>query len=445
MVQLVTTVLKFVPLAVIGVVGLFFIDGGNYEPFAPHGASLSLLSTTAALTLWAFIGLESATVPADEVKDPERTIPRATILGTVVATLALHRRDGRDHGHHPDRRARRLDEPVRRRRRHRLRRRLGQGHRRWWRWSRRSARSTAGSCSRAACRWRPPRTACSRRAFARVHGKRRTPVFGLVVSSVLVTGLMLMNYTKGLVGRLHVRDPAGHADHAGAVRLLGGGAGVAVARRARAFQPQAPRPRRGHRRARLRLQRVGDRRRRRGHRHQGLRAAAGRHPGLHRHALVAAARARSAVTVRRDPADRRARSRRPAMARCRASSTSAATRRLYVGSEVGDAAARAPAPARPRAQAADAAQQGRRCCSTTCSGSSAPARSTTRSPTRSPSAASRCSTSSELLAETLDDRPRPATRCSTRDARGGRPRPVARARRCASGWRRCRPPSSPSG
>ena len=36
--------------------------------------------------------------------------------------------------------------------------------------------------------------------FAKVHGKRRTPVFGLVVSSVLVTALMLMNYTKGLVG-----------------------------------------------------------------------------------------------------------------------------------------------------------------------------------------------------------------------------------------------------
>jgi len=87
MVQLVTTVLKFVPLAIIGLVGLFFIDGGNYEPFAPNGASISLLSTTAALTLWAFIGLESATVPADEVKDPERTIPRATILGTVLATL----------------------------------------------------------------------------------------------------------------------------------------------------------------------------------------------------------------------------------------------------------------------------------------------------------------------------------------------------------------------
>ena len=47
-VQVVTTVLKFVPIALIGLVGLFFIDGGNYEPFAPHGTSIGLLSTTAA-------------------------------------------------------------------------------------------------------------------------------------------------------------------------------------------------------------------------------------------------------------------------------------------------------------------------------------------------------------------------------------------------------------
>ena len=35
--------------------------------------------------------------------------------------------------------------------------------------------------------------------FAKVRGKNRTPIWGLVISSVLLTGLMLMNYTKGLV------------------------------------------------------------------------------------------------------------------------------------------------------------------------------------------------------------------------------------------------------
>ena len=83
---MVTTVLKFVPLAIIGVVGLFFIDGDNLTPFAPEG-TWSAISAAAPLTLWAFIGLESATVAAGEVKDPERTIPRATIIGTLAATL----------------------------------------------------------------------------------------------------------------------------------------------------------------------------------------------------------------------------------------------------------------------------------------------------------------------------------------------------------------------
>ena len=46
-VQLVTTVIKFVPLAVIGLVGLFFIHGANYTPFAPDG-HLRLLSPPAA-------------------------------------------------------------------------------------------------------------------------------------------------------------------------------------------------------------------------------------------------------------------------------------------------------------------------------------------------------------------------------------------------------------
>ena len=43
------------------------------------------IATTAALTLWSFIGLESATVPADDVEDPRRTIPRATLFGTLAA------------------------------------------------------------------------------------------------------------------------------------------------------------------------------------------------------------------------------------------------------------------------------------------------------------------------------------------------------------------------
>ena len=197
-VQVVTTVLKFVPLAIIGVVGLFFIDSDNLTPFAPEG-TWSAISAAAPLTLWAFIGLESATVAAGEVKDPERTIPRATDDRHARRDGGLHPHDGRGHGRRAAGRAGRVLEPVRARRRRDVRRRLGQGHRagRHGRHLRRTERldHAPGAGAARGRRGRPvPRT-----RSPSVHGERKTPVFGLVVSSVLVSGLMLMNYTKGLV------------------------------------------------------------------------------------------------------------------------------------------------------------------------------------------------------------------------------------------------------
>lgn len=86
-VQLVTTVLKLLPLLAICAVGVFFFNAGHFEPFNASGqATLPAVSATVTLTLWAFLGLESGTVPADHVRDPERTIPRATVVGTLIAT-----------------------------------------------------------------------------------------------------------------------------------------------------------------------------------------------------------------------------------------------------------------------------------------------------------------------------------------------------------------------
>lgn len=86
-VQAVTTVLKLLPLVAVAALGVFAVRG---ELVAAHaGVPLSLEATTAAatLTLWALLGLESATVPADKVRDPARTIPRATLAGTLLSAL----------------------------------------------------------------------------------------------------------------------------------------------------------------------------------------------------------------------------------------------------------------------------------------------------------------------------------------------------------------------
>ena len=73
---------------VIATLGLFFFDPGNFLPLNQSGqSSFSAITATVALTLWAFLGLESAIIPAGDVRDPKRTIPRATIIGTAVAAL----------------------------------------------------------------------------------------------------------------------------------------------------------------------------------------------------------------------------------------------------------------------------------------------------------------------------------------------------------------------
>jgi APA family basic amino acid/polyamine antiporter len=88
MVQLVTTILKLLPLILIATLGLFFIHPQNFATFnISHESHFAALTGAATLTLWSFVGLESATIPADDVEDPQKTIPRATILGVVVTAL----------------------------------------------------------------------------------------------------------------------------------------------------------------------------------------------------------------------------------------------------------------------------------------------------------------------------------------------------------------------
>ncbi len=92
-----TVILKLLPLVAIATLGLLYFDAGNFEPFVAGDRSIfAALTATVPLTLWAFLGLESATIPANEVDCPEKIIPKATILGVVftgvvyiLATVAV--------------------------------------------------------------------------------------------------------------------------------------------------------------------------------------------------------------------------------------------------------------------------------------------------------------------------------------------------------------------
>ena len=84
----ITTYTKLVPFAAVALIGLFFIDTSNLSEFNPSGNSLlGSMAALAPVTMFAFLGLESATIPAGDVIDPKRTIPRATVLGITVAAL----------------------------------------------------------------------------------------------------------------------------------------------------------------------------------------------------------------------------------------------------------------------------------------------------------------------------------------------------------------------
>lgn len=87
-VQEVTTLLKVLPLVALVALAVWFALSG--APRAPDpGIPLTggTIATAAGLTFWGFLGLESATVPADKVENAERNVPRATLIGVALTGL----------------------------------------------------------------------------------------------------------------------------------------------------------------------------------------------------------------------------------------------------------------------------------------------------------------------------------------------------------------------
>ncbi|HSL71315.1 MAG TPA: amino acid permease, partial [Longimicrobiales bacterium] len=88
--QVFTTVLKLLPMvAVIGLaIWQLVTDPAAYTahpPTTPVG--LGAVMSASTIAIFAVLGVECATIPAAKVRDPERTIPRATMVGTVLTAL----------------------------------------------------------------------------------------------------------------------------------------------------------------------------------------------------------------------------------------------------------------------------------------------------------------------------------------------------------------------
>jgi len=79
------SVAKLLPMLLFVAVGVFYVDGGRFEGFAPHG--WGNLGETTMVLLYAFVGFETLVVPAGEMKNPRRNVPLALLTVMVVVTI----------------------------------------------------------------------------------------------------------------------------------------------------------------------------------------------------------------------------------------------------------------------------------------------------------------------------------------------------------------------
>ena len=199
--QLVTVILKVTPLLVFALWGVFYFNPHLLAAGAGQSAATAV-NSSAALTMWAFLGLECATIPTDHVADPEKTIPRATLYGTVIAAavyilcttavMGIIPAGSLAHSNAPFADAAKLI---------------------WGGWAGNLiAIAAIISCFGALNGWilmsgQFPQAAARDKLFPSLFAReldRGTPAVGLAFSTLVATVLIIMNYSRGLVDTFNV-------------------------------------------------------------------------------------------------------------------------------------------------------------------------------------------------------------------------------------------------
>jgi len=197
-VQMITSILKILPLVVIAIGGLFFIKTANFHPFNATGSStFEAISSAAAIAMFALVGIECATIPAENVENPGKTVSRATMIGLFVTVAVYLLGAVSIIGTIPAAELKNSASPyadaavvI-----------FGPAARYW----------AAGGAAIAAfgclngwilIQGQIPMALAQDKLFPGAFGwqnKKGAPYFGIIVSSVLMSLFMMMNYTKGLV------------------------------------------------------------------------------------------------------------------------------------------------------------------------------------------------------------------------------------------------------
>ena len=196
--QLITSILKITPLIAIGVFGLFFIKAENFFPANISDLSnFQAITATATLTFFAYMGLECATIPAADVKNPERTIPRATYFGLGITALVYILGTTSLLGIIPAEELQHSTAPF-----------ADAATIMWGPWAGNLVAAGAIISTLGALNgWiliqgQIPAAISRDKLFPPVFAKENkngVPIIGIVLSSVLISILMIMNYSKGLV------------------------------------------------------------------------------------------------------------------------------------------------------------------------------------------------------------------------------------------------------
>jgi len=196
-VQIITTILKLTPLIAVSIVGSFYMNTNNFNDFNISGQSdFSAITATTTLTLFAFLGLESATIPSGNIENPEKTIPRATMIGTILTILVYVLGSVTVMGMIPVAELKNSNAPfadaaaI-----------IWGDTARYW-----VAAGAIVSTFGALNGWillqgQMPFAAASDNLFPVIfkkQNKKGSPFMGIVISSILISALMMTNFTKGL-------------------------------------------------------------------------------------------------------------------------------------------------------------------------------------------------------------------------------------------------------
>ena len=82
--------LFYYPLLVMIVMGFVNMQPEILPPLNPTELHpIALLATVTTLVMWSFVGIETATVPADNMAEPDKMIPRI-LIASVLTILVIY-------------------------------------------------------------------------------------------------------------------------------------------------------------------------------------------------------------------------------------------------------------------------------------------------------------------------------------------------------------------